>query len=178
MDTDSLDIAVRSHLRNYKVDSSQIKNLMDDIGIFLGLKGHQLSIEFVNSKRIRSLNKEFRNKDKATDVLSFPQIEWESPHGTNSSPITVVNDFAPPHLGDIVISLPEAEKNAEKIGHDLDREVIFLLIHGLLHLCGHDHHEPEEDKIMQQEQTIILQYLKQQGPPPVWLNCATKRIKS
>ena len=98
---------------------------------------------------IHELNKTWRAKDKPTDVLSFPQAE-----GKVSS-----DDFVP-CLGDIVISAETAARQAESIGHSLEDEYRRLLVHGYLHLLGHDHvHGGHQARIMKQEEDRLLEVL-------------------
>jgi probable rRNA maturation factor len=92
----------------------------------LPLQVKHLGILFVNDLTIHRMNSEYRGKDKPTDVLSFSQLEGEA------------SEFAV-SLGDIVISLDTAERQAKKFGVSLSREVLRLLVHGILHLCGYDH---------------------------------------
>jgi rRNA maturation RNase YbeY len=82
-----------------------------------------VGVRFAGDRTVRRLNRDFRGKDKATDVLSFPGEE--SPEGR--------------HLGDIVISVPTAERQAGERGAALEEEVKLLLLHGVLHCLGHDH---------------------------------------
>ena len=74
-------------------------------------------------------------------------------------------------LGDIAVSLGNAYNNAQSIGHNLDREVCFLLIHGILHLCGHDHHEEAEEALMMKQQKKILERIATIENSPLWENC-------
>lgn len=93
----------------------------------LALEAPELSIQLVDDDAIRALNRAWRAKDVATDVLSFPQQEGEVAGGL---------------LGDVVISVPTARGQALELGHALDVELRVLLSHGLAHLLGHDHEEP------------------------------------
>ena len=94
--------------------------------------GYQVSVSFVDKDEIHKLNREFRNTDRVTDVLSFPMEEVD-PRGVNI-------------LGDIVICMEQAECQAEEFGHSVVREVAYLSVHSVLHLLGYDH-EREEDKL-------------------------------
>jgi len=98
----------------------------------LGLHRAELSIFFVNDVRMRILNREYRGVDRTTDVLSFPQSADFSVHDSQLT----VHEFI---LGDIVISLPKANRQAMEYGTTLNEELKRLLIHGLLHLIGYDH---------------------------------------
>jgi probable rRNA maturation factor len=105
----------------------------------------ELSITLCDDDAIQALNAEWRGKDVATDVLSFPQ--GEMPPG------------APRHLGDVVISVDTAARQASELGHGLDDELGVLLTHGLLHLLGHDHDDDEDRAEMLAEEQHLLQAL-------------------
>jgi probable rRNA maturation factor len=109
----------------------------------------QVSATFVDDAAIHSLNREHRGIDRPTDVLSFPQFEpdEELPEGM-------------PHvLGDLVVSVETARRQAEEYGHSEEREIAFLLVHGFLHLLGYDHETPEEEAEMREQQRILLDRL-------------------
>ena len=112
----------------------------------------ELSLVFTDDAGIRELNRDYRGKDKATDVLSFPQWEdgeWEqAPAGLSVA------------LGDIVISRERAAAQAESYGHSETRETVFLFVHGLLHLLGYDHElGAAEERAMFSRQEEIMQAL-------------------
>ncbi|HLS99884.1 MAG TPA: rRNA maturation RNase YbeY [Acholeplasma sp.] len=98
-----------------------------------------MQVIFVSADEIREINRTYRNKDYATDVISFP------------------NDEDPESFGDIFINLEKAFEQAAEYGHSYEREVGFLAVHGYLHLKGYDHHTPEEEKEMFTLQEEILQ---------------------
>jgi len=103
----------------------------------------EVSISFVDSDEIKVLNRDYRGKDEATDVLSFPVSE-ELAMGPDIS------------LGDIVICMDVAKAQAEEYRHTLERELAFLVVHGMLHLLGYDHETPEDDAEMCAAQDEIL----------------------
>ncbi|MDP6945781.1 MAG: rRNA maturation RNase YbeY [Myxococcota bacterium] len=105
-----------------------------------------LSIVLTDDPTIQALNSQWREVDAPTDVLSFPMDEGDSP--------VPMGDHAP--LGDIVISLETAARQADGRGHTSLDEVRFLLVHGLCHLLGHDHGEPAEAALMRAEETRLL----------------------
>lgn len=111
----------------------------------------EISVSVVTNEEIQKLNKEFRNIDRATDVLSFPQLTFEEEE------IADVNENDEIILGDIIISIEKAKEQAEEYGHSLEREIAFLTVHSMLHLMGYDHMEQEEEKEMFQKQEEILQ---------------------
>jgi rRNA maturation RNase YbeY len=99
----------------------------------------EISITFVDDEKIRELNKTYRKKDAATDVLSFPMFEnGEIEYDDKSD--------EPCALGDIVISLERASAQAKEYGHGIEREVGFLCVHSVLHLLGYDHETSKEDE--------------------------------
>ncbi|MEQ1567221.1 MAG: rRNA maturation RNase YbeY [Myxococcota bacterium] len=113
----------------------------------VGLPEAEWSIVLCDDAFIRPLNAEWRGKDSATDVLSFPQEEPVAP-GRFATP--------PQVLGDVVVSLDTARRQATELGHSLEIEVRALLIHGLLHLIGHDHEDdPVGAEQMRQEEVRL-----------------------
>ena len=111
----------------------------------------ELSVTFTDNEGIRAVNKQYRNIDKETDVLSFPLTDFEGGDEPPADEPTV-------SLGDIVISLEKAEAQAEEFGHSIEREVAFLSVHSTLHLLGYDHELSEEDDAdMRRRQREILE---------------------
>lgn len=102
---------------------------------------------------IRKLNRQFRNMDKPTDVLSFPMYEESEIKGIlkgNETNGTIA-------LGDIVISLEKAQEQANEYGHSFERETAYLAAHGLLHLLGYDHISQKEKELMRQKEEQIME---------------------
>ena len=110
----------------------------------------EISVSIVTNDEIQKLNKEFRNIDKATDVLSFPQLTFEM------GEVADLNENDEIILGDIVISIDKAKEQAEEYGHSLEREIAFLTVHSMLHLMGYDHIQEEDKKIMRPKEEKIL----------------------
>ena len=110
----------------------------------------EISVSFVDNDEIRQLNKQHRNIDAATDVLSFPLGE----NGVYDH-----NDTGAAMLGDIVISMPKAVEQAELYGHSLQREVGYLTIHSVLHLLGYDHVDegPMKKQMRAREEAILAE---------------------
>lgn len=109
----------------------------------------QVSVTIVNNKEIQQINKEYREIDQATDVLSFPLYEPDEDWMLEEGEDVVA-------LGDIVISMERANEQAIEYGHSLNREVGFLAVHGFLHLLGYDHETSEEEQEMFGRQEEIL----------------------
>jgi probable rRNA maturation factor len=106
---------------------------------------YTISIHLVSDERIRELNAQHRGIDKPTDVLSFP----------------LGDDFVLPpgervHLGDVVVSYPRAVEQAREYGHSLERELAYLVAHGVLHVLGHDHEGDAERQRMRQREEEAL----------------------
>lgn len=107
----------------------------------------EVSVTFTDNEGIHALNREYRNVDRPTDVLSFP-LSDEEDYDTDGDAVL---------LGDIVISLERAQTQAEEYGHSFEREVAFLTVHSMLHLLGYDHEtSPEDERDMFARQDEIL----------------------
>ncbi len=107
----------------------------------------QLSVAVTTDDEIHALNRRYADEDKPTDVLSFSQEEGES---------FVAPPDEPRHLGDVIISLETAERQASEAGHDLDAEMAHLLAHGILHLLGYDHAAADEEREMRDRERAVL----------------------
>jgi probable rRNA maturation factor len=120
--------------------------------------GWELSLLYCGDRFIRNLNARYRNRDEATDILSFPQgdVSPLGEHPLGESPLTRRQGRARFFAGDIVISLDMLTKNAVYFGITLDEELRRLLVHGILHLSGMDHASNEESEPMLQLQEKIL----------------------
>lgn len=122
----------------------------------------EVNVLFTNDQLIKELNREFRNIDYSTDVLSFPMIHYEEPG--NFGHDELFNDCFDPDtgellLGDIVISIPRAELQAVEYGHSVSRELAFLTAHSMFHLMGYDHLTEDEAAIMEAKQREVLDQL-------------------
>ncbi|MFS0822659.1 rRNA maturation RNase YbeY [Bacillus sp. 1P02SD] len=114
-------------------------------------EGTEVSITFVDNDRIQEINREYRDKDQPTDVISFAMEEM------GEGEITIIGEDIPKLLGDIIISIPRAREQAEEYGHSFARELGFLAVHGFLHLLGYDHMTKEDEKKMFSRQEEILE---------------------
>lgn len=120
----------------------------------------EVSLSVVEREEIHRLNREFRQVDRPTDVLSFPLLDFQSSTVRDTVEMGEVNpESQEVCLGDIVICQEIAEEQAREYEHSLRREMSFLTIHSMLHLLGYDHMEPEEEAEMCQKQEMILQSL-------------------
>ena len=107
----------------------------------------EISVSFVTPEQIKELNRDYRNKDSVTDVLSFP-LKGEDYDINPSSGCAM--------LGDVIICVKRAGEQAAKYGHSLPYEITFLTVHSVLHLLGFDHIKKEDEKVMFPKQTEIM----------------------
>ncbi|MBR6887961.1 MAG: rRNA maturation RNase YbeY [Selenomonadaceae bacterium] len=119
----------------------------DVVGEIYGVENSELSLTLTDDEHIYALNKKYRGVDRATDVLSFAFRESDEPE---------VVDAGFEILGDVIISLERAKVQAVEYGHSFLREIIFLEVHGLLHLLGYDHMDDDERREMEEEQRFIM----------------------
>lgn len=117
-----------------------------------------LSITLTSPEEIHKLNKEFRNIDKETDVLSFPMFEKEELEQIKKE--QKVNPVAEV-LGDIVISIERVKEQAQEYGHSFERELAYMVVHGFYHIMGYDHIKEEDKMAMRQKEEEVLALLKQ-----------------
>ena len=127
---------------DYYVKIFQELNLKDD---------YITDVTIVDNETIHKINREYRNVDRPTDVISFAFLDEESERQLKGGPI---------NLGQIIISFQKAEEQAKEYGHSLNREMIFLFVHGMLHLLGYDHMNEKDEKVMFDLQDKILGGLK------------------
>ena len=122
----------------------------------------EVSLTLTDNKGIHEINREFRNIDRPTDVLSFPMVEYETP-GEFDFLENEYDCFNPETgelmLGDIVISLDKVEEQAANYGHSVTREYAFLIAHSMLHLMGYDHMNDEDKKAMREKEEKVLKSL-------------------
>ena len=115
-----------------------------------------ITITLTNPQNIQEINKEYRNIDKPTDVLSFPMFEKEELDAKIEKKDFEYEDI----LGDIIISIEKVKEQAEEYGHSFERELSYMIVHGFYHLMGYDHIEEEDKKIMRPKEEKILKSLK------------------
>lgn len=125
------------------IDDQKLKSCAEKILAELGFEKKELSVLIVGDPEIQQLNRQYRNIDSATDVLSFSQFEGPGAHS-----------FL---LGDVVLSRDTAHRQAEEHGLALEEELILLLIHGILHLAGYDHErsQPEARRMQQKSRRLF-----------------------
>jgi probable rRNA maturation factor len=137
-------IYYRNEVRRSGVDGHALVATAKRLLTAVGEGASALSLSLVGDQAMRALNREYRGKDSATDVLSF---SLEAAPGRSAERL----------LGDVVISVDTARRQAREYGATLQRELYRLLIHGLLHLMGHDHIAPSERRVMRREERRLAE---------------------
>ena len=135
---------LKTNIQNYfnsETYSEIIENVAKHASNLFQLSDFEINVVFVSNERIQKLNNKYRNKDYATDVLTFP-------NGENHQ------------LGDVIISIEKCEEQANTYNHSFNRELGFLFVHGLLHTLGYDHQTKEEEEEMTTLQERVLQKAK------------------
>jgi probable rRNA maturation factor len=150
-----LDIRINRRI-NCHLDINWLRKIVDKALSVSGLKSPvELSVVITSDQAIKKLNKKYRDLNETTDVLSFALTE--------TSVSEVAQFLTPPdgiiHLGEIAISYPQAIKQSEQENHSVENEMALLLVHGVLHLTGYDHDEPQREKIMKSLESQILEDL-------------------
>jgi probable rRNA maturation factor len=140
-ETDTLENGSKKLVQNILNFAAKKENVEED---------SEVSVTIVTDKRIQEINREYRDKDMPTDVISFALEEL------GEEEIEIVGGDMPRVLGDIIISVDRTKQQAEEYGHSFSRELGFLALHGFLHLLGYDHMEAEEEKKMFGRQKDIL----------------------
>lgn len=132
------DMELLERLLNFAAEKEKVDN------------GSELSVTFVTNDRIQEINREYRDKNRPTDVISFAMEEL------GEGEIPLIGADMPRVLGDIIISVAKTKEQAAEYGHSFRRELGFLAVHGFLHLLGYDHEEEAEEKKMFARQKELL----------------------
>ena len=140
-------VSLQVHVRSVTVARRPLLGLAHAVLSLVGQSAADMTLSLVGDRRMRQLNRRFRRKDCSTDVLAFAFREARAPHGFNQ---------AAAYLGDVVIAMPTARRQARAAGRPLEDELVTLLIHGVLHLCGYDHERsrPEASRMQKKERQM------------------------
>jgi len=153
-----MEILIKNQQKIIKLNQKKIEEIVKKVLQYLKVDEEtEISVLFTDDKFIRSLNNKYRGIDKPTDVLSFSLQE-----GAIKSP-EVESDKLLGLLGDIIISVETAQKQADNLNHSMEKELTVLLIHGLLHLTGYDHEKDKDYKIMREKESEMLKIFNLQA---------------
>ena len=142
----ALNIYNQTAYRGYSKFKTDFREILARTQAALNQSGRvAVSVIFVNDQQIQEINRDYRNMDRPTDVISFALSDNQDE-----------NDYVPEELGDIFINIDAARRQAVDYGHSERREICFLFTHGLLHLNGFDHQTPEQEQQMIYYQKLIL----------------------
>lgn len=123
----------------------------------------QVNVLLTDNDGIREYNRNYRQTDRPTDVLSFPNVEYGAPADFSEAEVPMADCFDPDSgeliLGDIILSLDKVREQAAEYGHSRRREFAFLVAHSMLHLCGYDHMEEAQAAVMEARQALALEAL-------------------
>ncbi len=138
-------IVVQNRQRTVRLKTPQVKRQLLRVMTYLGCQDQELSVVFANDDLLHELNRSYRDKDRPTNVLAFPQ-----------EPVDITGPSAG-LLGDVVVSLPTADREAQLLEQPLEARVVYLLIHGLLHLLGYDHEQSDaaQERMETMEQELL-----------------------
>ena len=141
-------VHVQSHVRRVMFNQAHVDQLAQTILSAVEASSEELGILFVGDRRMRGLNRRYRGKDCTTDVLAFSMRNARLPYPLR---------LTPGLLGDVVIAVPTATRQAKQGKRSLDEELTVLLVHGILHLCGYDHdrNEREARRMHRRERKIL-----------------------
>lgn len=141
-----------------EANEAVIRCVCDEVAVTYGLTPkEELSVVLCDNAHIHKLNREYRNIDRPTDVLSFALNEGDDEFGEEESHL----------LGDLIISLERTAEQAEEYGHPFERELAYLTVHGCLHILGYDHMTEEDKREMRTEEEFILGklgYVREDAP--------------
>ncbi len=140
------------------LDASWLESVAEKVLVARGVSsGAELGLVITGQEKVRQLNLSYLGKDEPTDVLAFAMIP--EPPGGDLVPFVLPPDGIK-HLGEVIISYPQAVIQSEEHHHSVKREIAILIIHGMLHLLGYDHDKPEPEREMRAREAEILNYVE------------------
>lgn len=143
-------VLLQVQVRSVDIRRKRLLRMAQAVLTDIGESSSEVALTFIGDRRMRRLNRQFRGKDRTTDVLAFAMREARVPSAGVTSGL----------LGDVVISMPTAIRQAREGRRSLDQEIAALLIHGILHLCGYDHERSRtEARRMQRRERMVLRRL-------------------
>jgi probable rRNA maturation factor len=149
---EQIGIHVEKTLREV-MDKGRVKKIVRQVLKAEGVAPpYEVSLVFADSEAVKQLNRDYRNVDETTDVLAFYMLPQKG-----ADPSFALPPDGLTRLGEVIISYPQAVAQAKEYGHSAERELALLVIHGMLHLLGYDHEEPEEESEMRDKERELLE---------------------
>jgi len=151
-----IEVSIEEKLQG-SVNEDWVKRITQDVLKAEGMTPpYEVSLVFTDSETVQRLNRDYRGVDEPTDVLAFYMLPNKAMNGL---PFALPPDGVT-RLGEVIISYPQAVEQAEEQGHSIEKELALLITHGILHLLGYDHEQPEETKQMRErEEELLGKYL-------------------
>ena len=148
---EEIEISVEEKFRGL-VDETRVRRIAQQVLEAEGVvPPYEVSLVFTDSETVQKLNRDYRGVDAPTDVLAFNMLPRQ---GDDFSFVLPPDSIT--HLGEIIVSYPQAVEQAKEQGHSVDKELALLIIHGILHLLGYDHEQPEEEAKMRAKEKELL----------------------
>jgi len=142
-----------------RVDEERVRKIAQQVLRAEGVAPpYEVSIVFTDSDTVRRLNRDYRGVDEPTDVIAFHMLSQKE-----TSPPFVLPPDGVTRLGEVIISYPQAVEQAKEQGHSVEQELALLIIHGILHLLGYDHEQPEEEAKMRAKEKELLEKVSQRA---------------
>ncbi|MGB5924475.1 MAG: rRNA maturation RNase YbeY [Dehalococcoidia bacterium] len=149
---EEIEIFVEEEFRGV-VDEGRVKKIVRQVLKAEGVPSpYEVSLVFTDSETVKKLNRDYRGIDEPTDVLAFYMLPQKGADSSFALPPDGIT-----RLGEVIISYPQALAQAKEQGHSPERELALLVIHGILHLLGYDHEEPEEEHKMRERERELLE---------------------
>jgi len=154
--SEEIEIAIEEEFRGL-VDESWVRKIAQQVLRAEGVAPpYEVSLVFTDSDTVRRLNRDYRGVDEPTDVIAFHMLSQKE-----TSPPFVLPPDGVTRLGEVIISYPQAVEQAKEQGHSVNKELALLIIHGILHLLGYDHEQPEEEAKMRAKEKELLEKVSQ-----------------
>lgn len=139
-----------------RIDANLMETLRKAAAICIGMDNVEVSLSFVSLEEIHELNREYRQVDSPTDVLSFPMFENPDEIQQYAAQMSECGDEDDIPIGDVVICMDKIREQAAEFGHGEERETVYLFTHSILHLLGYDHMTDEDKKEMRQKEEEVM----------------------
>ena len=146
-------IIIKNTQRTYQINKKELERVIAQVLTTVGYPEYDLTVWLTTNSTIRKYNKQFRGKDKATDVLSFPYYETKKP---GMLPKQSIHE---PILGDIMLSPDYINKHLSDWGHTFEERIVILIVHSICHLLGYDHETDNDYATMAQEEKRLITLL-------------------